>query len=151
MYINYKERTEAYFKNMNKYENDINIHIRFLDKIFKAATDLEYSLENKIYILKKLLEISNNELNIDYKILNLCYCYKLNNILNAKLNIPIVKSDNEIIADICYDRNLPKEVLSILENNNSLTLKLAETRLPDKECLNLYNVKISKDHFFYKN
>lgn len=148
--INCNDRTDAYFRNMQKYENDIDIRVRFLDKIFKAAIDHDYSLEEKVNVLKKLLSITNEEKDQNYKVLNLCYCYKLNNILGANLNVPIIKLENTLKADICFDRKLPNEVINILnEKKNKLTFKFAESKEPDVECLKLFNIEIPKDHFFY--
>ena len=81
MLLDCKERVEAYFRNMNKYENDIDIHVRFLDKIFHAAMD-NYNTEEKLWILKELLNTANQESDEIYKTIDLSYCYKINRINN---------------------------------------------------------------------
>ena len=150
MSIDCRERTEAYFRNMSIYQGDVIIRVRFLDKIFKAATDISYTWNEKIGVLKRLLEETSKEKDLSCKIVNLCFCYKLNNILKANLNIPVLKSERKITADICFNGEIPNKVKEKLEeNSNTITFKLAETKRPDEECLRLYNVEIPKDHFFY--
>lgn len=150
MAINFKERTEAYFNNMSKYEKDIDIHVRFLDKIFKAATDKEYSYDEKLWILKTLINTTTQEKNIDYKILNLCYCYKINKILDSKLSIPEIKSENKLKATFCSTKNIPEKVYDHLKNRpNNITLNFVDSLKPDSEILEIYNVEIAKDHFYF--
>ena len=60
-----KERVEAYFHNMAKYEKDIVIHVRFLDKIFHAAMD-DYTKEEKLWVLDKLIDTAANEKELNY-------------------------------------------------------------------------------------
>ena len=150
MLLDCKERVEAYFRNMNKYENDIDIHVRFLDKIFHAAMD-NYNTEEKLWILKELLNTANQESDEIYKTIDFSYCYKINRINNNGLEIPIIRSKETIQATVCHEVEIPPEINAFLEKRpGQPTLKLAENLRPDEELLSLYNVKIAKDHFIYR-
>lgn len=149
MFIDCKERVEAYFNNMNKYKNDLDIKVRFLDKIFKASIDENYTNDEHVYVLRKLLNQSKNESDIEYKILDLCYCFKINKIINANLEIPIIRSKDTIKATLCFDGNMPKDVYEKLQKREGqLTIKFANSLKPDKEILELFNVEIAQDHFY---
>ena len=146
-----KERVEPYFRNMAKYENDLVIHVRFLDKIFHAAMD-DYDIKEKIWVLDKLLSYANSEEELEYKILDLCYAYRINKILDANINIPIIFSENIILASVCSDDlKISDSMMNYLKNRpGQNTLKFKEVLESDKELLELYNVQISKDHFIYR-
>lgn len=82
---------------------------------------------------------------------DLSYCYKINQINNSEVDIPVIKSDSTIQATICNDIKIPKEMKEFLEKRpGQSTLKLAENLKSDEELLSLYNVKIAKDHFIYR-
>ena len=146
-----KERVEPYFRNMAKYENDLVIHIRFLDKIFHAAMD-DYDVEEKTWVLNELLSYANSEKELQYKILDLCYAYKINEILDTNIDVPIIFSENTILASVVSDNlKIPDSIMEYLKNRpGQNTLKLKEVLESDKELLELYNVQISKDHFIYR-
>ena len=146
-----KERVEPYFRNMAKYENDLVIHIRFLDKIFHAAMD-DYDVEEKTWVLNELLSYANSEKELQYKLLDLCYAYRINKILGTNMDVPVIHSEDTIIASICSDDLvIPDSIMEYLKNRpGQNTLKLKESLESDKELLKLYNVQISKDHFVYR-
>ncbi|MBQ9232541.1 MAG: hypothetical protein IJ167_00710 [Lachnospiraceae bacterium] len=146
-----KERVEPYFRNMAKYENDLVIHVRFLDKIFHAAMD-DYDVEEKTWVLNELLSYANSEKELQYKLLDLCYAYRINKILGTNIDVPVIFSEDTIIASICSDDLvIPDSMMNYLKSRPELTtLKLKEVLESDKELLELYNVQISKDHFIYR-
>ena len=146
-----KERVESYFRNMAKYEKDLIIHVRFLDKIFHAAMD-DYIESEKTWILKELISYAENEVDMVYKILDLCYAFKINKINENNIDVPIIPSDDTIIASVCTDDlTLPDSMMEYLKKKpGQTTLKLKENLESDKEILELYNVQISKDHFIYR-
>lgn len=146
-----KERVEPYFRNMAKYENDLVIHIRFLDKIFHAAMD-DYDVEEKTWVLNELLSYANSEKELQYKILDLCYAYKINEILDTNIDVPIIFSENTILASVVSDNlKIPDSIMEYLKNRpGQNTLKLKEVLESDKELLKLYNVQITKSHFIYR-
>lgn len=146
-----KERVEPYFRNMAKYEKDLVIHVRFLDKIFHAAMD-DYDVEEKTWVLNELLSYANSEKELQYKLLDLCYAYRINKILGTNFDVPVIYSEDTIIASICSDDLvIPDSMMNYLKSRPELTtLKLKEVLESDKELLELYNVQISKDHFIYR-
>ena len=146
-----KERVEPYFRNMAKYEKDLIIHVRFLDKIFHAAMD-DYDVEEKTWVLNELLSYANSEKELQYKLLDLCYAYRINKILGTNIDVPVIHSEDTIIASICSDDLvIPDSMMNYLKSRPELTtLKLKESLESDKELLELYNVQISKDHFVYR-
>ena len=148
-----KERVEAYFHNMAKYEKDIVIHVRFLDKIFHAAMD-DYTKEEKLWVLDKLIDTAANEKELNYKVLDFVYAYRINKIgsMSRDSDIEIIKLDDVLEATPCSDGVVvPEPIMNYLKNRPGLTtLKLIELLESDKEILDLYNVKISKDHFVYR-
>lgn len=146
-----KERVEPYFRNMAKYEKDLIIHVRFLDKIFHAAMD-DYDVEEKTWVLNELLSYANSEKELQYKLLDLCYAYRINKILGTNMDVPVIHSEDTIIASICSDDLvIPDSIMEYLKNRpGQNTLKLKEVLESDKELLELYNVQISKDHFVYR-
>lgn len=146
-----KERVEPYFRNMAKYEKDLIIHVRFLDKIFHAAMD-DYDVEEKTWVLNELLSYANSEKELQYKLLDLCYAYRINKILGTNMDVPVIHSEDTIIASICSDDLvIPDSMMNYLKSRPELTtLKLKESLESDKELLKLYNVQISKDHFVYR-
>lgn len=146
-----KERVEPYFRNIAKYEKDLIIHVRFLDKIFHAAMD-DYDVEEKTWVLNELLSYANSEKELQYKLLDLCYAYRINKILGTNMDVPVIHSEDTIIASICSDDLvIPDSIMEYLKNRpGQNTLKLKEVLESDKELLELYNVQISKDHFVYR-
>lgn len=146
-----KERVEPYFRNMAKYEKDLIIHVRFLDKIFHAAMD-DYDVEEKTWVLNELLSYANSEKELQYKLLDVCYAYRINKILGTNMDVPVIHSEDTIIASICSDDLvIPDSMMNYLKSRPELTtLKLKESLESDKELLKLYNVQISKDHFVYR-
>lgn len=136
---------------MAKYEKDLIIHVRFLDKIFHSAMD-DYDVEEKTWVLNELLSYANSEKELQYKLLDLCYAYRINKILGTNIDVPVIFSEDTIIASICSDDLvIPDSMMNYLKSRPELTtLKLKEVLESDKELLELYNVQISKDHFIYR-
>ena len=150
--IDCMERVEAYFDNMHKYHEDVQIRVRFLAKIFKAAVDQNYSIDERLKVLKMLMndiQCMKDKGEDDYAILDACYCYKLNKILNAGLNVPVWRLENTLIATPCSNRKIPDKIKKDMEKNHPITLSFAESLSPDKEIIELYNVQIAEDHFYY--
>ena len=149
-FIECNPRVDAYFNNMKLYENNILIRVRFLHKIFKAALDKNYTFEEHEMVLKMLVEDSLKCESQDYKILGLCFSYKIKKILNSNIEVPIIKSENTIMGTTYGDAEIPEEAKKILiERGITSTFKLAEAIKPDEEAMELYNVHIARDHFFY--
>ena len=148
-----KERVEAYFNNMAKYEKDIVIHVRFLDKIFHAAMD-NYTNEEKLWILDKLIDTASKEKELTYEVLDFVYAYRINKIgsMGRDSDIEIIKLDDVLEATPCSDGvDVPEPIMNYLKNRpGQTTLKFIESLESDKEILDLYNVKIAKDHFVYR-
>ena len=148
-----KERAEAYFHNMAKYEKDIVVHVRFLNKIFHAAMD-DYSIEDRLWLLNKLIDTANEEEDQDYKALDFCYAYKINKIddLGCDDRIEIFKLENVLEAGICSDDTVvPETIMDYLKKRpGQPTIKFIESLHSDEELLELFNVKIPRDHFFYR-
>ena len=115
-----KERVEPYFRNMAKYEKDLIIHVRFLDKIFHAAMD-DYDVEEKTWVLNELLSYANSEKELQYKLLDLCYAYRINKILGTNMDVPVIHSEDTIIASICSDDLvIPDSIMEYLKNRTRL-------------------------------
>lgn len=149
-FIECKPRVDAYFNNMKLYENDVLIRVRFLHKIFKAALDKNYSYEEHEMVLKMLVEDSLNCEAIDYKVLGLCFAWKIKKIINSNIEVPIIKSENTIMGTTYGDVEIPEEVKKILiERGITSTFALAESVKPDEEAMELFNVHIARDHFYH--
>lgn len=150
--IDCMERVVAYFENMHKYDNDVQIKVRFLDKIFKAAVDKNYSYEEKIKVLRMLIEdihLMEKEGNDVYAVLDACYCYKLNKALNAGLNVPMWRSREMVNATACLVDKIPDKIYEDMKKRHPSTLDFAASISPDDEILELYNVQIAEDHFYF--
>lgn len=153
MTITCKERVDAYFENMHKYHGDVVIRVRFLCKIFKVATDSRYSIDERIMVLKRLISdidaMKNNGEN-EYAILDASYCYKLNKILDSGLDVPVWRSESLIVGTPCSMKKIPEKIYEDMKKKYPLSIAFNDSIKPDKEILELYNVQIAEDHFYYR-
>ena len=113
----------------------------------------DYTDDEKLWILNTLITTAKDEKELNYKVLDYCYAYKINQINNMHCDdIEIIRLDNTLEATVCSDDlKLPEVIENYLENRpNQMTLHFIDSLKSDEELLRLYNVKIAKDHFVYR-
>ena len=79
------------------------------------------------------------------------FCYKIKKAIGSDIEVPIIKSE-KVVKGVDYEHREAPEAIKkqLIERNNKLTLAFMEAAKPDEEALELYNVYISQDHFYYK-
>lgn len=149
------DKVNEYFIHMNLHHGKIDYRVGSLCKIFHKAIDRSsYTMEEKITMLKMLIaDIDEMKAQGEYvyATLDACYCYKINKILGAGLDIPVEKSDDLIIATPCMTKEIPWVIRKYMETISSSTLRFAEIITPDEEILELFNVQIAQVLFYYSH
>lgn len=148
------ERVETYIRFMNEdEEKGRNLRERYLfRKIYQAAIDIRYTEEEKRKIFDMFVENALKQEDINLKALDLFCAYKIAKFNGYDLSdVPIVRLDKtyDLMEDIS---EFPKEMLEMVKEANykhyEEMLAHMEKSKPDKDALEIFNIKISK---FYED
>ena len=143
------ERVDAYFRNMRLYPGNLRMRVRFLDKIYAAALDGDYTAAEHEMVLRMLLEEAEAEEDASYRYVDLAYAHKVKKGLGSDAEVPVERAAETVMATEKL-REIPEWMLEDLrERNMTRSLSFVEAMKSDEEALELYNVNISRDHFFH--
>lgn len=153
------ERVKTYISFMNEDEkNGCNIRERYLfRKIYQAAIDIRYTDDEKRKIFDMFVANALSQEEIKLKALDLFVAYKIAKFNGYELSdVPIVKLDKtyDLLGEI---REFPSDLIEQVKQENirhyERMLSFMEGSKPDKEALDIFNIRISKfneDRDFFK-
>lgn len=155
-----EERISTYIRNMALYPDDVPLRVRFLYKIWKVTLNTEwtkivsgreYTAEEKAWILKTLVETSGHESDERYAALGFLFAYKMNKVLQLPgLEIPVRRLEPMLKTGPDL-KPLPEKIRqSLRERKMGRQIAFVWSSLePDEEALELFNIEIARDYFFY--
>lgn len=147
--FNALDKMEAYLSNMVKYDDNMII-VRFLNKIYRLVVRDFHSIDECMSLMTYLANFVKNDENVDRKCLCSLYLHKICIEMSCDVEFPVIRSNDLISVSVEY-RPMPDEVKKIFEKTGHMSpIVFAESSKPDEDALNLFNVYISKDHFYGK-
>ena len=148
---NYEERLSTYVHFLQKMiDQDYELMViqRELYKFIQFGIDEYYSIDERKGIVEALILIANSDkVNKQQRALILANAYKLDQINELGLDIPVEHLDEVLIIGEEL-RPLPENVLKVMTPRHiEQYKKLKENTRPDEDLLRLYNVSISAGQF----
>ncbi len=138
MFIEFEDRMKPYFENMSRVD-DLQMKVRYLDKIYQACIDDAYTEKDYRHGVEWLEKTAKAETNDCFAALLLAYAYKIRSCHGFETG-QVVKLEDTLDVD-----QLRTDLPPVM---NEHTRKVLNGIANDEGVERLYNIRISKGHFY---
>ena len=147
---NFNDRFTTYFNFLNQKQGNENIQVilRELKKIFQLGIDDFYSASQRRKIVNELISSANNRKNDEEKASCLLFAYKINKACNFEINIQTLYLNETLIVNKETPKSIPNSFKKVMSQRhlNRLIVNMDQMKL-DEDAKNLFNIQIFDAYF----